>query len=223
MKRLRNKWFLPLFCAALLATGGCSEDETESSSREPLPPTITTENIPDQGFSFLYTAQEPQTFLLSSDAPWEITKTEGWFVVTPKEGEAGTGLEISVIANENTGEERTGEFTIRANSGNHRDDGPAASGRLQRRRTYRRGDNRRPDGLHGRRVGSDDVLRNGLLRLDHHPERRLVGERLADAGHGSGAHGRPRDPDAQHRPPAPRGHDDHHRCRPGTLGEHRDA
>lgn len=119
MKRLRNKWFLPLFCAALLATGGCSEDETESSSREPLPPTITTENIPDQGFSFLYTAQEPQTFLLSSDAPWEITKTEGWFVVTPKEGEAGTGLEISVIANENTGEERTGEFTIRANSGNH--------------------------------------------------------------------------------------------------------
>lgn len=119
MKRLRNKWFLPFFCAALLATGGCSEDETESSSREPLPPTITTENIPDQGFSFLYTAQEPQTFLLSSDAPWEITKTEGWFVVTPKEGEAGTGLEISVIANENTGEERTGEFTIRANSGNH--------------------------------------------------------------------------------------------------------
>ena len=68
MKKLRNKWFLPLFCAALLATGACSEDDTESGTREPLPPTLTTENIPDGGFSFLYSAQEPQTFLLSTDA-----------------------------------------------------------------------------------------------------------------------------------------------------------
>lgn len=119
MKKLRNKWFLPLFCAALLATGACSEDDTESGTREPLPPTLTTENIPDGGFSFLYSAQEPQTFLLSTDAPWEITKTSGWFVVSPKEGEAGQGIEITVLADQNEGEERTGEFTIRANSGNN--------------------------------------------------------------------------------------------------------
>lgn len=119
MKKLRNKWFLPLFCAALLATGACSEDDTESGTREPLPPTLTTENIPDGGFSFLYSAQEPQTFLLSTDAPWKITKTSGWFVVSPKEGEAGQGIEITVLADQNEGEERTGEFTIRANSGNN--------------------------------------------------------------------------------------------------------
>ena len=75
MKKLRNKWFLPLFCAALLATGACSEDDTESGTREPLPPTLTTENIPDGGFSFLYSAQEPQTFLLSTDATFITGQT----------------------------------------------------------------------------------------------------------------------------------------------------
>ena len=55
---------------------------------------------------------------MSVDAPWEITKTAGWFVVTPNKGEAGQNIQVTVTPTLNQGEARDGEFTIRANSGN---------------------------------------------------------------------------------------------------------
>ena len=56
---------------------------------------------------------------MSVDAPWEITKTAGWFVVTPNKGEAGQNIQVTVTPTLNQGEARDGEFTIRANSGNN--------------------------------------------------------------------------------------------------------
>lgn len=119
MKQLINRWLVLLCCFTLLGTGACSNDDTEPASKEPVPPTLTAQNIPEAGFNFLYSAQTPQTFTLSVDAPWEITKTAGWFVVSPKQGEAGEQILITVTGDYNDGEARTGEFTIRANSGNN--------------------------------------------------------------------------------------------------------
>lgn len=48
-----------------------------------------------------------------------ITKTAGWFVVTPNKGEAGQNIQVTVTPTLNQGEARDGEFTIRANSGNN--------------------------------------------------------------------------------------------------------
>lgn len=56
---------------------------------------------------------------MNVDAPWEITKTAGWFVVTPNKGEAGQNIQVTVTPALNQGEARDGEFTIRANSGNN--------------------------------------------------------------------------------------------------------
>lgn len=97
-----NKWLWSLLCVTLLGAAACSDDDTEGDSGNPIPPALSTENLPDAGLKFLYSALTPHTFTMSVDAPWEITKTAGWFVVTPNQGEA-----------------RDGEFTIRANSGNN--------------------------------------------------------------------------------------------------------
>ena len=120
MKHITHKWLWPFLCLTLLLAGACSDDDTETGSSEPVPPTLTTENLPENGYHFLYFKQEPRTFSLSVDAPWEITKTDGWFVVTPKEGKAGKNILITVEGDFNTGDARTGEFTIRANSGSYR-------------------------------------------------------------------------------------------------------
>lgn len=97
-----NKWLWSLLCVTLLGAAACSDDDTEGDSGNPIPPALSTENLPDAGLKFLYSALTPHTFTMNVDAPWEITKTAGWFVVTPNKGEA-----------------RDGEFTIRANSGNN--------------------------------------------------------------------------------------------------------
>lgn len=86
---------------------------------EPIPPALSTENLPDAGLKFLYSALTPHTFTMNVDAPWEITKTAGWFVVTPNKGEAGQNIQVTVTPALNQGEARDGEFTIRANSGNN--------------------------------------------------------------------------------------------------------
>ena len=99
-----NKWLWSLLCVTLLGAAACSDDDTEGDSGNPIPPALSTENLPDAGLKFLYSALTPHTFTMSVDAPWEITKTAGWFVVTPTL---------------NQGEARDGEFTIRANSGNN--------------------------------------------------------------------------------------------------------
>lgn len=88
-------------------------------SGNPIPPALSTENLPDAGLKFLYSALTPHTFTMSVDAPWEITKTAGWFVVTPNKGEAGQNIQVTVTPTLNQGEARDGEFTIRANSGNN--------------------------------------------------------------------------------------------------------
>ena len=119
MKRIINKWLWSILCVTLLGAAACSDDDTEDESKNPIPPTLSTENLPDTGFKFLYSAQPVQTFTLSVGAPWEITKTAGWFVVTPNKGEAGQNIQVTVTPALNQGEARDGEFTIRANSGNN--------------------------------------------------------------------------------------------------------
>lgn len=114
-----NKWLWSLLCVVLLGAAACSDDDTEEKSETPVPPTIATENLPDAGLKFLYSAQTVHTFLMSVDAPWEITKTAGWFVVTPIRGEAGKDIPVTVTAVNNEGDARDGTFTIRANSGNN--------------------------------------------------------------------------------------------------------
>lgn len=114
-----NKWLWSLLCVVLLGAAACSDDDTEDASKTPQTPTIATENLPDAGLKFLYSAQTVHTFLMSVDAPWEITKTAGWFVVTPIKGEAGKDIPVTVTAVQNEGDARDGTFTIRANSGNN--------------------------------------------------------------------------------------------------------
>lgn len=114
-----NKWLWSLLCVTLLGAAACSDDDTEEDSGNPIPPALSTENLPDAGLKFLYSALTPHTFTMSVDAPWEITKTAGWFVVTPNKGEAGQNIQVTVTPTLNQGEARDGEFTIRANSGNN--------------------------------------------------------------------------------------------------------
>ena len=114
-----NKWLWSLLCGTLLGAAACSDDDTEGDSGNPIPPALSTENLPDAGLKFLYSALTPHTFTMSVDAPWEITKTAGWFVVTPNKGEAGQNIQVTVTPTLNQGEARDGEFTIRANSGNN--------------------------------------------------------------------------------------------------------
>ena len=114
-----NKWLWSLLCVTLLGAAARSDDDTEGDSGNPIPPALSTENLPDAGLKFLYSALTPHTFTMSVDAPWEITKTAGWFVVTPNKGEAGQNIQVTVTPTLNQGEARDGEFTIRANSGNN--------------------------------------------------------------------------------------------------------
>lgn len=114
-----NKWLWSLLCVTLLGAAAYSDDDTEGDSGNPIPPALSTENLPDAGLKFLYSALTPHTFTMSVDAPWEITKTAGWFVVTPNKGEAGQNIQVTVTPALNQGEARDGEFTIRANSGNN--------------------------------------------------------------------------------------------------------
>lgn len=114
-----NKWLWSLLCVTLLGAAACSNDDTEGDSGNPIPPALSTENLPDAGLKFLYSALTPHTFTMNVDAPWEITKTAGWFVVTPNKGEAGQNIQVTVTPTLNQGEARDGEFTIRANSGNN--------------------------------------------------------------------------------------------------------
>lgn len=114
-----NKWLWSLLCVTLLGAAACSDDDTEGDSGNPIPPALSTENLPDAGLKFLYSALTPHTFTMNVDAPWEITKTAGWFVVTPNKGEAGQNIQVTVTPALNQGEARDGEFTIRANSGNN--------------------------------------------------------------------------------------------------------
>lgn len=114
-----NKWLWSLLCVTLLGAAACSDDDTEGDSGNPIPQALSTENLPDAGLKFLYSALTPHTFTMNVDAPWEITKTAGWFVVTPNKGEAGQNIQVTVTPTLNQGEARDGEFTIRANSGNN--------------------------------------------------------------------------------------------------------
>ena len=114
-----NKWLWSLLCVTLLGAAACSDDDTEGDSGNPIPPALSTENLPDAGLKFHYSALSPRAGAGSVDAPWEITKTAGWFVVTPNKGEAGQNIQVTVTPTLNQGEARDGEFTIRANSGNN--------------------------------------------------------------------------------------------------------
>ncbi len=118
MKKIRNNWFGWFACLTLVLAGACSDDETESGSETVVPPTLSTAEMPEDGYHFLYSATTPKTFTLTTNAPWEITKDAGWFVVTPKSGDAGENIEITVTGQYNEADARTGSFVIRANSGN---------------------------------------------------------------------------------------------------------
>lgn len=119
MKQLVNRWLRLSLCALLLTAAACSDDDTDEQSKQPAAPTLTLQGVPESGLHFLYFAPSPQTFTLSTDAPWEITKTAGWFIATPKKGEAGEQITITVTGDRNEGDARTGELTVRANSGNY--------------------------------------------------------------------------------------------------------
>jgi len=108
-----KKFLIPLLAVPLLF--GCKDDET---TPEPVvnPPVVNVSGIPAGGFSFLYFEETQKSFTVESDSPWEISKTDGWFVVTPSDGKAGsTEVKIYVLANDDAA--RNGEFTVTANSG----------------------------------------------------------------------------------------------------------
>ncbi len=105
--------------ALTLAVGGCSEDPTEDYT--PETPTISLGSVDTtSGVEFLYSAANTVSFTLTTDASWEITKDEGWFVVSPSSGSAGEEMLITVTAAVNKEKEaRESSFTITANSGDN--------------------------------------------------------------------------------------------------------
>lgn len=117
MTKFNKRLLTGLACSLTLLATGCKEDNTTTEPKEPVKPTVTTTGIADSGMSFLYFEATPKTFTLTSDAPWEVTKNDGWFTITPKKGAAGEDMTISVVCSENNGEERVGQFTVTANSG----------------------------------------------------------------------------------------------------------
>jgi len=104
--------FLSLLAAFWLF--GCQEKESPPEIINP--PVVTVSGIPAAGFSFLYFEQTEKTFTVESDSPWEITKTDGWFTISPFKGKAGTTtVKVFVVGNNDVA--RNGEFTVTANSG----------------------------------------------------------------------------------------------------------
>ena len=100
--------FFSMFAAIFLF--GCKDDAVVS------PATVTVSGIPDDGFSFLYFEEIQQVFTVTSDAPWEISKSDGWFTVSPVKGSAGTS-EVRVSVTSNKGIERKGQISITADNG----------------------------------------------------------------------------------------------------------
>ena len=119
MKRSSNFRFIITILLSTLLFSACKCDIIEDIVTEPVPPVISITNITESGIRLLYSAINTKTFILTTDAPWEITKDEGWFVVNPKSGEAGETIEITITGDYNTGEARQGQLTITANSGNN--------------------------------------------------------------------------------------------------------
>lgn len=118
MNRYIQKWLWIFACTVALLAGACSDDDTDDGPTTVVPPALEITGIPDTGCTSSTTLPSA-TFTMKVDAPWEITKTAGWFVVTPKQGKAGEAIEITVTGDFNDGDTRKGEFTIRANSGNN--------------------------------------------------------------------------------------------------------
>ncbi len=118
MKQFYKSAMMALSALALTVVVGCSEDPTEDST--PAIPTITLSEIDvESGVEFLYSAANTVSFTLTTDASWEITKSDGWFSVSPKSGEAGEAILITVAAAPNEEEARESSFTITSNSGDN--------------------------------------------------------------------------------------------------------
>lgn len=116
MKRFFSRWLLALALVPFAA--GCSEDPTEDAPQEIAKPTIKVEGIPAEGMHFLYSDTDTRSFVLTVDAPWEITKDAGWFVVSPRTGKAGE-FTVEILPEYNENPERSGSITITANSGDN--------------------------------------------------------------------------------------------------------
>ena len=94
---------------------GCEKDK-EPIDTGPDIPIVNISGIPDNGIGFLYYEETSKSFTIESDAPWEITKTDGWFSISPYTGKAGT-TDVKIYVTANYDEIRNGEFTVIANSG----------------------------------------------------------------------------------------------------------
>lgn len=219
MKQLVNRWLRLSLCALLLTAAACSDDDTDEQSKQPAAPTLTLQGVPESGLHFLYFAPSPQTFTLSTDAPWEITKTAGWFIATPKKGEAGEQITITVTGDRNEGDARTGELTVRANSGNYlhsvytEKTFSLSAGRLPSGRNHRHGHRRGPDRIPGGRSRTGRPAGQRLLRLDIDRGQRNLGHRSAQERQGRHGNHRHRHTEGQHREQAQR--IDAHNHRPG--------
>ena len=53
MKRIMNKWLWSLLCVTLLGAAACIEEDTEADAGNPIPPALSTENLPDAVPRFL--------------------------------------------------------------------------------------------------------------------------------------------------------------------------
>lgn len=118
MKYLKLSSLLSTLCAVALLATACSDSDTDDGQKTVTPPTINIEGLSDSGIDLLYSSSAATKFNITVNSSWEITKTAGWFVVTPNTGRADEeAAEISVIPLPNEGDAREGSFTIRANSG----------------------------------------------------------------------------------------------------------
>ena len=112
-KTIFNTLFISLLTAFLLFR--CTDDKVIPEEVVP-PPVVHVNGIPSSGFTFLYFEETQKSFTVESDAPWEISKTEGWFTISPYKGVAGT-TQVTLYVADNDDVARSGKFTVTANSG----------------------------------------------------------------------------------------------------------
>ncbi len=79
-------------------------------------PKITIEGLAGNEISFDCDATEAQTFTVNANYDWTIETADTWYTVAPATGAADETVTVSVTPTANSGEARSGKFTVKAST-----------------------------------------------------------------------------------------------------------
>lgn len=79
-------------------------------------PKITIEGLAGNEINFDCDATEAQTFTVNANCDWTIETADTWYTAAPAKGAANETVTVSVTPTANSGEARSGKFTIKAST-----------------------------------------------------------------------------------------------------------